>query len=242
MMAQTKTLLLLDFGAVISRTIFETHAHTERVLGLARGALTWLGPIDPSTDPLWTDMMEDRITERNYWEQRAREVGDLVGEPGWAPSVLLRRAREGMTADDVTRPEALALVSAAREADKTVGILSNELELFFGKDWRQELPIFDLMDGVVDASDGGPMKPDAQAYARGLAAFDAQAADAVFVDDQPRNVQGAAEVGLTAIQFDIADPELSFRKAAQALDIEALYQAKLIEENVVIPPTQTSSG
>lgn len=241
-MDQSKTLLLLDFGAVISKTIFETHAHTERVLGLASGSLTWLGPIDPGTDPLWTDMMDDRITERNYWEQRASEVGDLVGEPDWGPSVLLRRAREGMTADDITRPEALALVVAARDSGKTVGILSNELALFFGQDWRDELPIFDLMDGVVDASDGGPMKPDPEAYARGLAAFDAQAAETVFVDDQPRNVLGARDVGLTAIQFDVADPELSFRQAARALDIESLFHAKLDGQNEASAPKQKSTG
>lgn len=242
MMGHSKTLLLLDFGAVISKTIFETHAHTERVLGLAPGALDWLGPIDPETDPLWQDMMADRISERNYWEQRAREVGERVGEPGWAPSVLLRRAREGMTAADITRPEALALVRAAREAGKTVGILSNELALFFGQNWRSELPIFDLIDGVVDASDGGPMKPAPEAYARGLAAFDAQPADVVFVDDQPRNIVGAEKAGLTSIEFDVAQPELSFRQAAQALDIAPLYQEKLTEHDEELLPTKTSTG
>jgi len=241
-MDQPKSLLLLDFGAVISRTIFETHAHTERVLGLEPGTLTWFGPVDPSSDALWADMMADRITERNYWEQRAREVGELVGEPGWAPSVLLRRARQDMSADDITRPEALALVRAAREAGKKVGILSNELELFFGKNWRKELPIFDLIDGVVDASDGGPMKPAPQAYARGLAAFDAKAEDAVFVDDQPRNVLGSQEVGMMAVQFDVADPETSFREAAEALDIGSLYNAKLTEHDVAVMTAQTSSA
>lgn len=241
-MEHAKNLLLLDFGAVISRTIFETHGHTERVLGLKPGTLTWLGPIDPSSDALWTDMMADRITERNYWEHRAREVGEMVGESGWAPSVLLRRARDGMTADDITRPEALALVRAAREAGKTVGILSNELELFFGKNWRQELPIFNLMDGVVDASDGGPMKPAPEAYARGFEAFDAQAKDAVFVDDQPRNVLGAQKVGLMAVQFDVANPEKSFREAADALDITSRYNAHLTEHDVALMTTQTSTA
>lgn len=242
-MDQSKNLLLLDFGAVISRTIFETHEHTERVLGLVPGSLDWLGPIDPTTDPLWTDMMENRITERNYWEMRAREVGELVGECGWVPSVLLRGARKEMTADDITRPEAVALVRAARTAGNTVGILSNELELFFGKNWRKELPIFELMDGVVDASDGGPMKPAPEAYARGLEAFNAQAEDAVFVDDQPRNVAGAEEVGVTAIQFDVADPEGSFRRAAEALDIVSLYDAMLTcADDVDVQPRQSSNG
>jgi putative hydrolase of the HAD superfamily len=32
--------LILDFGGVITRTLFETHAMTEDALGLTRGALT----------------------------------------------------------------------------------------------------------------------------------------------------------------------------------------------------------
>jgi hypothetical protein len=41
--------LVLDFGGVISRTLFETHDLTERALGLPPGTLTWRGPFDPDT-------------------------------------------------------------------------------------------------------------------------------------------------------------------------------------------------
>ena len=44
--------LILDFGGVISRTLFETHDLTEAALGLPSGTLTWRGPFDPATDPL----------------------------------------------------------------------------------------------------------------------------------------------------------------------------------------------
>ncbi|MEY1556697.1 HAD-IA family hydrolase [Yoonia sp. R2331] len=222
-MSPSPTLLLLDFGAVISKTIFETHDHTENVLGLAPGTLTWLGPIDPSTDPLWRDMIADKITERNYWEQRAAEVGALIGEPDWQPSDLLRRAREGMTADAITRPEALALVRAAKQNGNRVGILSNELALFFGDNWRAELPIFEEMDDVIDASFGGPLKPDPLAYQGAVQAFKTTADDIVFVDDQPRNVTGAQDAGLKAVQFDVSRPKASFGQAARLLDIEAQY-------------------
>ena len=33
--------LILDFGGVITRTMFETHAATELALGLPAGSLTW---------------------------------------------------------------------------------------------------------------------------------------------------------------------------------------------------------
>ena len=222
-MSDAKSLLLLDFGAVVSRTIFETHSHTERVLGLPPGSLTWLGPVDPATDALWRDMIADKITDRNYWEIRANEVGHMIGETGWSPAVLLRKARDGMTADDITRPEAFALARAAKRGGKRVGILSNELALFFGENWRTELPFFALMDDVVDASDGGPMKPAPEAYQRGLDTFAAKADQVVFVDDQPRNVAGAEKMGIAAIAFDISDPMGSFRRAAQALGVQDIF-------------------
>jgi putative hydrolase of the HAD superfamily len=33
--------LVLDFGGVISRTLFDTHAQTEQALVLPAGTLTW---------------------------------------------------------------------------------------------------------------------------------------------------------------------------------------------------------
>jgi putative hydrolase of the HAD superfamily len=45
--------LILDFGGVISRTLFETHALSEAALGLAAGTLTWQGPFAPEADALW---------------------------------------------------------------------------------------------------------------------------------------------------------------------------------------------
>ena len=67
--------LLLDFGSVISVSVFERHRETERILGLAPGAVSWLGPLEPGSDALWRDMLANKITERDYWRLRARELG-----------------------------------------------------------------------------------------------------------------------------------------------------------------------
>lgn len=71
--AKKQKALILDFGGVVTRTLFETHDITERALGLAAGTLTWRGPFDPSTDPLWVSMQAREITERDYWMTRTRE-------------------------------------------------------------------------------------------------------------------------------------------------------------------------
>ena len=48
--------LIFDFGGVISRTLFETHAMSERQLGLPAGTFSWLGPFNPKGDKLWMKM------------------------------------------------------------------------------------------------------------------------------------------------------------------------------------------
>ena len=81
--------LILDFGGVISRTLFETHPQTERALGLPPGTLGWRGPFDPETDTLWQQMQAGQLSERDYWLQRTQQVGRLLGEDWTAMQTLV---------------------------------------------------------------------------------------------------------------------------------------------------------
>lgn len=74
-MSQIPTGLLLDFGSVISYSLFVTHRATERTLGLPVGSLTWLGRLDPQSEALWRNMQRDEIGELDYWAERALELG-----------------------------------------------------------------------------------------------------------------------------------------------------------------------
>lgn len=208
--------LVLDFGGVISRTLFETHALTERSLGLAPGTLAWRGPFDPEGDALWRDMQAGRLSERDYWAQRTREVGHLVGEPWTRMEQFVQRAR-GAEPAEVIRPEAVRAVGAARAAGCRLAILSNELDLFYGADFRRRLPLLQAFDLVVDATYTGVLKPDPRAYAAVEQGLGVAAAECVFVDDQPRNVQGARKAGWQAVQFDVRAPGESFDEALALL-------------------------
>src|SRR5206468_4522855 len=119
----TPRALLLDYGSVISFSAFERHAETERILGLVSGALTWLGPLDPATDPLWTSMQRDEITEREYWAFRADELGRAVGESGWDMLTMAQRLR-GADPNSNIRPQMQHLVQRARRGGIRVGVLS----------------------------------------------------------------------------------------------------------------------
>ena len=59
--------LVLDFGGVVTRTLFETHPLTERALGLAPGTLGWRGPFDPASDSLWRTAILPRRCKQKKW-------------------------------------------------------------------------------------------------------------------------------------------------------------------------------
>jgi putative hydrolase of the HAD superfamily len=200
----TPRALLLDFGSVISVSAFERHRQTEQCLKLAPGCLTWLGPFDPQSDELWVSMQRDEISERDYWAIRARELGSAVGEDGWDMATMLSRVQPD-DPNSVVRPEMERLITAAREAGILVGVLSNEVELFYGTAMVERIDILRSMDAVVDATHTGILKPDPRAYGLALAALDCEAREVLFVDDQFRNVAGAVRAGLQTQHFDLRD-------------------------------------
>ena len=211
--------LILDFGGVISRTLFETHDLSEKALGLPTGSLTWQGPFAPEADPLWRAMQADEISERDYWKSRTAEVGKLTGQ-NWSEMSDFVRAARGAEPDAIIRPEFRTTIAACKAAGVRLAILSNELDLFYGADFREKLPFLKDFEVIVDATYTGILKPDARAYELVLQALGLPAADCVFVDDQLRNIKGAEALGLPSVHFDVMAPSQSYAEALRLLDLE----------------------
>lgn len=211
--------LILDFGGVISRTLFETHDLSEKALGLPNGSLTWQGPFAPEADPLWRAMQADEISERDYWKSRTAEVAKLVGQ-NWNEMSDFVRAARGADPGAVIRPEFRTTIAACKAAGVRLAILSNELDLFYGADFREKLPFLKDFEVIVDATYTGILKPDARAYEQVLQELGLPAADCVFVDDQLRNIKGAEALGLPAVHFDVMAPSQSYAEALRLLDLE----------------------
>jgi putative hydrolase of the HAD superfamily len=210
--------LVLDFGGVISRTLFETHADTEAALGLPAGTLTWRGPFDAGGDALWRDMQAGTISERDYWMRRTREVGRLLGEEWTEMQTLVQRAR-GADPDRVARPETVALMRDAAAHGLRLAILSNELDLFYGAALRQRMAALRDVALIVDATYTGILKPDPRAYELCTQQLGLAAGDCVFVDDQMRNVEGARRVGMAAVWFDVTQPDVSCDAARRLMGV-----------------------
>lgn len=216
--------LILDFGSVVTLTMFETHRFSERNLGLAEGTLTWMGPFDPEQDMLWAAMQRDEITEREYWLTRARETGALLGE-NWTTMAEFVKGARGKNTQQIIRPEIIPLIKAVKAAGKKIAILSNELDLFFGKDLRETLGFLRDFDVISDATYTNILKPDARAYQTCLDDLGLAAKDCVFIDDQMRNVRGGLAVGLRALQLDVKSPRDVFNSALAELGIPKQFTA-----------------
>jgi putative hydrolase of the HAD superfamily len=218
-MTPKKKALVLDFGGVISRTMFETHDLTEQALGLPPGTLTWRGPFAPEGDQLWQDMQERRITERDYWHTRTREVNALTGKT-WTRMEEFVRAARGADPASIIRPEFLSALSKARSAGITLGVLSNELDLFYGADFRTKLPFLADFDAIVDATYTHILKPDPRAYHEICHALGMVPGECVFVDDQMKNIEGAQALGMATVHFDVKDPAASYKQALLHLGLD----------------------
>ena len=216
--------LILDFGGVVTRTLFETHDLTERALGLAPGTLTWRGPFDTASDPLWLRMQAQEISERDYWMTRTREVAALAGQD-WSSMQQFVQAARGAEPELVLRPEARDAILAAKAAGIRLAILSNELDLFYGVAFRKRFPLIDLFDVIIDATYTQILKPDPQSYTACLEALNLPAAACVFVDDQLKNVNGALALNIPTVHFDVTAPAASYAKALALLGLNETHTA-----------------
>ena len=210
--------LVLDFGGVVTRTLFETHELTEQALGLASGSLTWRGPFDPVNDALWQSMQADEISERDYWHVRTREVAALVGAD-WSQMSDFVKAARGADPEPVMRPQALAAIDAVRRAGGKLAILSNELDLFYGAEFRDKLPFLKHFDVIIDATYTQILKPDPRAYLMACEGLNLNPGECVFVDDQMRNIRGGEEVGMQCVHFDVLRPDSSYDQALKLMGI-----------------------
>jgi putative hydrolase of the HAD superfamily len=213
----TRRALLLDLGGTVFRCGSELMGLYGEREPAVRAVVARRGPLGPEPDALWSAMLREEITEREYWQRRCNEVGAALGR-AWHIQEFMHTLYA--LADDVMRPEARALVADARAAGVAIGALSNDLRAFHGETAMARDPFLADVDVLVDGSVTGILKPDPRAYALAAQRLGRDPRDIVFVDDMPWNVAGARRAGMIALELDLADPAAVFERAREELDLD----------------------
>ena len=142
----------------------------------------------------------------------------MVGEDWTDMQTFVRRAR-GAEPELVLRPEAHEAILQVKAAGLKLAILSNELDLFYGAEFRRRFPLIDRFDVIVDATHTGILKPDPRAYEQVLAELGIAREACVFVDDQLKNIEGARAVRLPHVHFDVTRPSQGYAQALAMLGL-----------------------
>jgi epoxide hydrolase-like predicted phosphatase len=178
--------ILFDVGGVLVRTFDQTGRQTwERRLGLPPGGAEAVA----------------LNSEMGHRAQRG-EIGD---ETLWAwvgEHLALGDGLAAFRADfwrgDRVDESLVALIRRLRPRYQTA-VISNATDAL--RATLQSYGLLDEFDLIVGSAYEGIMKPHPAIYERTLARLGWSADEAVFIDDAPANIAGAAAVGLHTIHF-----------------------------------------
>jgi len=207
--------LLLDIGGVVHNTGVRMVERLARREPAMRPVIEEIGGIASDRDELWQRMLRRQVTERDYWAQRAAELGAAVGET-WDTRALMDRFYQLPEHEWLCTPT-IELMTDAKAAGLRVGALTNDMTAFHGPEWVASQEHLKLFDVIVDASLTGVMKPDPRAFRGGAEALGVPAEQIVFLDDMPWNAEGARQAGMTAVRVPWDDPAPAIDTARELL-------------------------
>lgn len=180
--------VIFDLGGVLVRTE-DPRPRTElaRRLGMTYDELSHLVFESDSTRLATIG----KITTKEHWESVRLALGLSVEDfPG---------VRTAFWAGDELDGGLVNYIRSLRPQLKT-GLLSNawdNLRRVITHTWE----IADAFDDIVISAEAGMAKPDPRIYQLALQRLGITATEAIFVDDFPRNIAAAHQVGLQGILF-----------------------------------------
>ena len=177
--------LILDYGEVLVRA--QSQASIERMAQLAG--------------------LEPNEFKTRYWKHRPDyDRGRLPAQEYWR--LVVADAAEGTIAalKDADyeswidyRDEVWDIAASFRQRGRTA-ILSNGVPEVMER-VAADRPLLNWFDKVIVSYEVGCVKPDPEIYAIAIAAVGSPAAEALFVDDRPANIEAAQRAGLQTLHF-----------------------------------------
>ena len=184
--------LLVDFGGVLTTSVWNSFADFCREQGLAEDSMRRLFREDPAAIAdlrgLETGRMEEQEFERRFAERLGlQDAADLIDSMfrGMKPCEPM-----------------VAAVGAARAEGVRTGLVSNS----WSTSHYDRSLLTKLFDAVVISAEVGLHKPQPEIYLLASKRLAVEPDQCVFVDDLRENCAGAEAVGMSAILHrDVAD-------------------------------------
>jgi putative hydrolase of the HAD superfamily len=177
--------LLVDFGGVLTSSVWDSFAAFCRDKGLAEDAVLRMFREDPAALADLRELETGRIEEHEFERRFAERLGlDDATD-------LIESMFRGMKPSEPM----VAAVRAARAGGVHTGLVSNSWSTsHYDRDLLAE-----LFDAVVISAEVGLHKPQPEIYLLASQRVRVEPGRCVFVDDLRENCAGAEAVGMTAI-------------------------------------------
>jgi putative hydrolase of the HAD superfamily len=188
--AGERSAVLLDWGGVMTTSLFDSFAEFCTTEGLEADALRDLFRGDREARTLLIDFECGRIEEADFEPRLAIALG--VAEHAG----LIDRLFAGSKLNRLM----VAGVRRLHDGGVRTGLVSNS---WGTRRYPHEL-IAELFDGVVISGDEGFRKPDPRMYELGASRIGVAPGDCVFVDDLEFNLDPGRELGMAVVHHTVA--------------------------------------
>ncbi len=186
--------LLVDYGGVLTRSVFASFDAYCTSAGLPAGSIVQLLRTDPSARQLLAGLEDGTLPVAEF------ERG-LASRLGVDPAGLIRQLMAGATPDEAMH----AAVRAAHFHGIRTALVSNS----WGTDGYDRAGLDAMFDAVLISGELGVRKPSRAIYERASEAIGLPAAQCVFVDDLAVNLTPAQELGMATVHHRDADTSLA---------------------------------
>jgi putative hydrolase of the HAD superfamily len=177
--------LLVDFGGVLTTSVWDSFAGFCRRNGLAEDAVRRLFREDPAALADLRELETGRLREEDFERRFAERLGLTEARD------LIESMFRGMKPSEPM----VAAVRAARAGGIRTGLISNSWSTsHYDRDLLAE-----LFDAIVISGEVGLHKPQPEIYRLAAARLGVPPQRCVFVDDLRENCAAAEAVGMTAI-------------------------------------------
>jgi putative hydrolase of the HAD superfamily len=200
-MAAKDMALLVDFGGVLTTSVWDSFDAFCRSQGLEQGAVKTLFRDDPAAVADLRELETGRIPEAEFERRFAERLGLEDA------SDLIDSMFRGM----LPEPIMVEAVRTARRGGVRTGLISNS----WSTDHYDRELLAQLFDDVVISGEVGVHKPEPEIYLLACERLGVEPSSCVFVDDLRENCAGAEAVGMTAILH--RDPERTVAEIEQLL-------------------------